>query len=58
MTENWKEQLNNVYKKLEVVFMDLSKDFKTVKIILLWEKLKAYGFSYQAPIIYTSKLSM
>ena len=58
MTENWKEQLNNVYKKLGVVLMDLSKDFETTKTILLSEKLKAYGFSYQALIIYTSNLSM
>ena len=38
--------------------MDLSKDFETTKTILLSEKLKAYGFSYQALIIYTSNLSM
>ena len=43
-------------KKVEVIFMDISKDFNTINHSLLLAKLKAYGSSNQALSLFQSYL--
>ena len=56
MIEKWKHALDKG-KKVGTIFMDLSKVFDTLNQNLLFAKLNAYGFSFNAIKFIQSYLS-
>ena len=57
MIETWKESLDKG-KCIGTIFMDLSKDFDTLKHDLLIAKLEAYGFTNNSHKYISSYLNM